>query len=86
MRKDIALVGYNDISISAELPVPLSSVHNNLEIVGKLAVDTLLSLIGGEEPTSQTVARALFCAGVLARAGPKATTFAVLLALIDLFV
>lgn len=54
--RDVALVGYNDISISAELPVPLSSVHNNLETVGRLAVDSLLSLIEGHEPPSQTVA------------------------------
>lgn len=54
--RDVALVGYNDISISAELPVPLSSVHNNLETVGQLAVDSLLSLIEGQEPSSQTVA------------------------------
>lgn len=54
--RDVALVGYNDISISAELPVPLSSVHNNLETVGRLAVDSILSLIDGHEPPSQTVA------------------------------
>jgi LacI family transcriptional regulator len=57
--RDVALVGYNDISISAELPVPLSSVHNNLELVGRLAVDALLALIGGGEPASQTVAPSL---------------------------
>lgn len=53
---DVALVGYNDISISAELPVPLSSVHNNLDVVGRLAVDTLLALIDGGDPSAQTVA------------------------------
>ncbi|MEQ9918783.1 LacI family DNA-binding transcriptional regulator [Pectobacterium aroidearum] len=41
--QDLSLVGYNDIPLSARLPVPLSSVHIPFDHVASLAVELLLS-------------------------------------------
>lgn len=53
--QDVALVGYNDISISAELPVPLSTVRNELETIGRLAAQALIDLLDGREPASRQI-------------------------------
>ncbi|MFJ6280285.1 LacI family DNA-binding transcriptional regulator [Arthrobacter subterraneus] len=51
LRDDVALVGYNDIDLAANLPVPLTSVRSDLEEMGRLAVDALLRRINGQEAT-----------------------------------
>ncbi|TQJ30742.1 LacI family DNA-binding transcriptional regulator [Microbacterium sp. SLBN-146] len=43
--RDIAVVGYNDIPISAQLPVPLSSVRADLSAMGRTAFQSMRSLI-----------------------------------------
>jgi LacI family transcriptional regulator, galactose operon repressor len=53
--QDVALVGYNDISISAELPVPLSTVRNELETIGRLAAQALIDLLDGRQARSHQV-------------------------------
>jgi LacI family transcriptional regulator len=53
--QDVALVGYNDISISAQLPVPLSTVRNELETIGRLAAQALIDLLDGREARSRQI-------------------------------
>lgn len=49
---DVALVGYNDVSLAAELPIPLSTVATpNLEM-GRGAVELLVRIIDGGRPDS----------------------------------
>lgn len=49
---DVALVGYNDLDLSAALPVPLTTVDSRVAEVGRLAARALLDLIGGGSPES----------------------------------
>lgn len=50
--RDVALVGYNDVSLAAELPIPLSTVTTpNIEM-GRSAVELLLRILDGEKPDS----------------------------------
>jgi LacI family transcriptional regulator len=49
---DVALVGYNDISIAAQLTVPLTSVQSPLREMGRRSVEMLLDRIAGEETAS----------------------------------
>lgn len=50
--QDIAIVGYNDISISPYLPVALSSVHVPVEEIGSRAMALLLARIAGRSVSS----------------------------------
>lgn len=50
--RDIALVGFNDIPLAAELPVPLTSVHSELNLMGRGAVDLLVARLGGRPTES----------------------------------
>jgi LacI family transcriptional regulator len=52
---NVAIVGYNDISISAQLPVPLSTVRNELGTIGQLAAEALIDLLDGREASSHQV-------------------------------
>ncbi len=50
--RDVALVGFNDTSVAAELPIPLSSVRSPMLEIGRTAVQLLKSLLDGEEVES----------------------------------
>ncbi|MBM9475336.1 LacI family DNA-binding transcriptional regulator [Nakamurella flavida] len=50
--EDIAVVGYNDMPISAELSVPLSSVRVDLEQMGVAAFAALNEVLGGRQASS----------------------------------
>ena len=50
--KDVAVVGYNDIPIAAELTVGLTSVRVDLERMGRLAFQALTERINGGTPKS----------------------------------
>lgn len=52
---DVAVVGYNDIALSARLPIPLSSVRHPVHDIGRLAVQHLLQLLGGTTPESSVL-------------------------------
>ena len=52
---DVAVVGYNDTSIAAELPVALTSVRVPMENVGRLAALKLLDRINGREVQSEFI-------------------------------
>src|SRR5690606_15656910 len=49
---DLALVGYNDIPVAAQLPVPLTTVRSPAQQIGATAVGKLLDLVGGQEVES----------------------------------
>lgn len=51
---DVAVVGYNDTPVSARLPIPLTSVQHPVRAIGRHAMQTLLDLLAGEQPTSVT--------------------------------
>ncbi|MFW0785922.1 LacI family DNA-binding transcriptional regulator [Gordonia sp. CPCC 206044] len=46
---DLALVGYNDIPIVAQLPVPLTTVRSPAHQIGETATRRLLDLVEGRE-------------------------------------
>lgn len=46
--RDVAIVGYNDISIAADLPTPLTSVRSPLQEMGREAAALLLRQLGRE--------------------------------------
>jgi LacI family transcriptional regulator, galactose operon repressor len=49
---DLALVGYNDIPVAAQLPVPLTTVRTPAGQIGAEGVRQLLALINGEDVES----------------------------------
>lgn len=51
--EDIAVVGYNDIPICAQLPVPLTSVASPMFEMGHAAATALIDRIGGEDVRSR---------------------------------
>jgi LacI family transcriptional regulator len=50
---DIAVIGFNDTPLAAELPVPLTSVRSPVREMGAHAVDLLVRLLAGEQVESQ---------------------------------
>lgn len=46
--RDVAVVGFNDISIAADLPTPLTSVRSPLKAMGGAAAELLLDRLGEE--------------------------------------
>ncbi|NIK58512.1 LacI family DNA-binding transcriptional regulator [Kribbella shirazensis] len=53
--RDVALVGYNDIAMARDLPVPLTSVHAPLVEMGEQAATLLIDLIDGKDRKSAKV-------------------------------
>ncbi len=45
--RDIAVVGYNDISICSELTVPLTTIHSPHREIGTRAAEMLLAVTHG---------------------------------------
>ena len=52
LREDVALIGYNDLDLAANLPIPLTSVRSDLMAMGRLSVEALLQGIRGEQAIS----------------------------------
>lgn len=52
---DVALIGYNDIPLSAHLDVPLTSVRNELTLIGARAAQMLIDKIDGRVVHSETI-------------------------------
>ncbi|HWD06232.1 MAG TPA: LacI family DNA-binding transcriptional regulator [Amycolatopsis sp.] len=53
---DVAVAGFNDIALAAELPLPLTSVRSPMHTMGRRAMELLAGLLGGESPPSQRLA------------------------------
>ncbi|WP_369345409.1 LacI family DNA-binding transcriptional regulator [Demequina oxidasica] len=53
--RDVALVGYDDISFAAAAVVPVTSVRQPRELIGSTAVELLLGDIGEERDSQQVV-------------------------------
>ncbi|MEO3822892.1 substrate-binding domain-containing protein [Actinomadura sp. B10D3] len=51
--KDIAVAGYNDTPLAAELPIPLTSVRSPMRQMGARALDLLVDLLAGRAPESE---------------------------------
>lgn len=51
--EDMALIGYNDLEISSQLPVPLSSIRSPLVEMGVESVKALLQIIAGAAAASR---------------------------------
>ncbi|MBX9382241.1 substrate-binding domain-containing protein, partial [Serratia marcescens] len=50
--RDIAIVGFNDTPLAAQLPIALSSVHSPMRDMGYRAMELLLKKMKGETPAS----------------------------------
>lgn len=50
--EDLALAGYNDTPLAAELPIALTSVHSPMADIGRAAVEHLVRRIAGEPVVS----------------------------------
>lgn len=50
--RDLALVGYNDTPLAAELPIALTSVASPMHAMGREALDLLVRLLSGQTVTS----------------------------------
>jgi LacI family transcriptional regulator len=48
--QDVAVVGYNDTSLAAELPIPLTSVHSPMADIGRTAVRLIQAVLKGDKP------------------------------------
>lgn len=51
--RDLAIVGFNDVPLAAELPVPLTSVRSDMHEMGRRATHMLAQVLAGEEVTSE---------------------------------
>ena len=49
---DVAVIGYNDVPLSEAIPMPLTTVHSAHNRMGQEAVELIVSLLNGEQPTS----------------------------------
>ncbi|MFK7828742.1 MAG: LacI family DNA-binding transcriptional regulator [Congregibacter sp.] len=57
--KDLAVIGYDDISLAAYSSPPLTTVRQNIGRAGEVLVDSLLRMIDGEHPDDVVLATQL---------------------------
>lgn len=55
----LAIVGFNDVPLAAELPVPLTSVRSNMHEMGRRATQMLFQVLSGQDVTSERLAPTL---------------------------
>ncbi|MFC8501207.1 LacI family DNA-binding transcriptional regulator [Pedococcus sp. NPDC057267] len=53
--KDVAVVGFNDVDLAAQLPVPLTTIHSPLAEMGSKAMRLLLGLMEGKRVRSKVL-------------------------------
>jgi LacI family transcriptional regulator len=53
---DVALVGYNDTPLAAEILVPLTTVRSPMHRMGRRGVELLIEVLGGRRPESERLA------------------------------
>ncbi|HEX2133657.1 MAG TPA: LacI family DNA-binding transcriptional regulator [Actinophytocola sp.] len=51
--EDVAVAGFNDTPLAAELPLPLTSVRSPMHEMGTRALELLVSVLGGQKPASE---------------------------------
>lgn len=51
----VKIVGYDDISITAFNTVPISTVHQQVDILAKRATEQLIRIMQGEKPSQQVI-------------------------------
>lgn len=56
---DVAVAGYNDTPLAAELPIPLTSVRSPMHEMGARALELLLRVLAGEPAASERLTPAL---------------------------
>lgn len=49
---DVAVIGYNDVPLSAAIPIPLTTVRSDHNRMGQEAVELIVKLLNGEQPAS----------------------------------
>ncbi|MGV9799288.1 LacI family DNA-binding transcriptional regulator [Mycobacterium sp. NPDC003449] len=52
LGRDVAVLGYNDVPVSAQLSVPLSSIRSPLDDMGRLSTEMLLERLDGRQMSS----------------------------------
>jgi LacI family transcriptional regulator len=57
--EDVALIGYNDTPLAAELPIPLTTVHSPMHEMGRRGVELLIAILGGGQPDSERLSPTL---------------------------
>jgi LacI family transcriptional regulator len=57
--RDVAVAGYNDITVASELMIPLTTVRSPMREMGARAVQTLLAVLHGLPTSSTTLATEL---------------------------
>ncbi len=60
---DVALVGYNDTPLAVSVTIPLTTVRSPMHQMGRLAMETLLARLTGEQVTSRVLAPELVVRG-----------------------
>ncbi|WP_294568343.1 LacI family DNA-binding transcriptional regulator [uncultured Arthrobacter sp.] len=70
--RDIAVVGFNDTSLAAQLPIPLSSVRSPMLEIGRRAVELLRRVIAGEQVEPLRLTPELFVRESSAATAPAA--------------
>lgn len=56
LGQDVAVVGFNDVPLAAELPVPLTTVRSPMYDIGSRATELLVQMLAGEQPESERLA------------------------------
>jgi LacI family transcriptional regulator len=51
--EDIAVVGFNDTPLAAEMTIPLTTVRSPMHSMGRRAFELLVQRMNGERPTSE---------------------------------
>lgn len=55
LPQDLSVVGYNDIPLASQLPIPLTTVQSPFVEMGRLALDRMLDLLAGQQIESATL-------------------------------
>jgi LacI family transcriptional regulator len=51
--EDVALVGYNDTPLAAEMLIPLTTVRSPMHQMGRRGIELLRQVLAGERPESE---------------------------------
>lgn len=71
----VKLVGYDDISITAFNTVPITTIHQRVDEIGRLATEQLLRAIRGEKETKQVIRVPVYLIPRASTRGDKATKY-----------